>query len=84
MVISRGVTRLENGQKQYYDYRLCLYPEGHSNSLNIYCNKESIDEVLHQGYENEDDRSYISLLNDALSGTSLPKFNFETKTTGIW
>lgn len=76
MVISRGmaVDRDERG-KEYYDYGMCLYPEGLIRDTVVYSNHDCIEEVLFRGFQNDDDAAIVAQMQEVLPKVDIPKGN---------
>ena len=57
MIFGRRQKHIESGEE--YDYIACLYPEGNIKSnMSILFNEEDIQEVIHMGYSDEDEKRY--------------------------
>lgn len=56
VVLNRGALVEQNGEQVYFDYGLGIYPEEI-----YYCNAEDIDEVLFEGYVDDDERRFAEL-----------------------
>ncbi|WYJ86290.1 hypothetical protein A5866_001368 [Enterococcus sp. 12C11_DIV0727] len=54
-------------EKVYFDYTGSKYPEGLDPKQVIYFNKENIDTVVHEGYHDEDDERYLSIVEQKVS-----------------
>ena len=54
MIIGRKMIREIEGEKFYFDYVACLYPEGMIGAESVFINNEDIQEVCHMGYEDDD------------------------------
>lgn len=73
MVIGRALLFEETGQRTYYDYSFCLYPEGMLGDAVIYSNHENIQAVHFRGlHDEEDDRALRSIVQ-ALAALDVPK-----------
>lgn len=54
MIVARTLFREINGEKKYFDYGACFYPEGLLDSNVIYFNKEDIESVFKMGFSDSD------------------------------
>lgn len=61
VVLSRGSFIEQDGNQVYFDYCLGIYPEGLNPEQVYYCNSEDIDEVLFEGYIDEDEKRFVNL-----------------------
>ncbi len=74
MIVSRGlVFQKDDGQKEYYDYGLCLYPEGLIGDSVIFTNHDRIVEVVFEGCEDEENEKYVQVLSEILPKASVKK-----------
>ena len=62
-----GIFQLDLENEVVYDYVGVLYPEGYigSNSCFLF-NKEDIKNIVYQGYDDDDRKGYISMMDTAL------------------
>lgn len=57
MILNRGPIMAEEGKQLMFDYSGCFYPQGLDPENVFYFNQENIDEVVYEGYkDNEEDR----------------------------
>lgn len=57
MILNRGPVIEEEGEPTLFDYSGCFYPQGLNPENVYYFNHENIDEVVFEGYtDNEEDR----------------------------
>lgn len=74
MVIGRAlVMTKDDGSKEYYDYSFCLYPEGLIGDAVVYSNHDCIDEVLFEGYRNDDDAKALTEIAEILPKVTVPR-----------
>ena len=74
MVIGRAlVMTKDDGGKEYYDYSLALYPEGLIGDAVVYSNHDCIDEVLFEGYRDDEDARALSEIAEILPKMTVPK-----------
>lgn len=62
VVLNRGALVEQNGEQVYFDYCLGIYPEGMNPEQVYYCNTKDIDEVIFEGYSDEEEERFVSLL----------------------
>jgi hypothetical protein len=60
-------------EQVYFDYTGSKYPEGLDPKQVIYFNRENIDTVLHEGYRDEDDVRYLSVVEQKVSEGNFKK-----------
>ena len=83
MVISRGVNVQEQeGSDRYYDYGLCLYPEGLVGDMVVYSNHDRVNEVLFVGYETPASKAYSRAI--AALGERNPGHDGSTVQEDVW
>lgn len=59
MIVGRALLFEKSaGVHEYYDYSLCLYPEGLMGDAVLYGNHDQIDEVVERGFEDKEDEAY--------------------------
>ena len=75
MILSRGVQLEMDKEINLFDYAGCLYPVGLVPSQAFYFNRENIDEVMFEGFVDEDEREFQSLYENWLEteGKDIPK-----------
>ena len=61
IVLSRGQIVDQKGEEVFFDYCLGIYPEGLSPEQVYYCNADDIDEVLFEGYADDDEKRFVEL-----------------------
>lgn len=63
MIVHRTpIVQLEEGGESYlFDYAACLYPEGITPETVFYFNEENIDEVIFEGYKDEQEERWQRL-----------------------
>ena len=66
IVIARGqLVQLKKDEKPtFFNYLGCLYPQGFDVENTYYFNQEDIEEVLFTGYQDEEERRYIKVLEE--------------------
>lgn len=67
ILIGRGVATMIKGEQKYFDYVACTYPEGLVGETVFYVNHEDIEEVIHQGYADEDDHKMQKNLKNQIA-----------------
>lgn len=55
VIIGRGIAVRQEGELQYFDYAGCTYPEGLIGDTVLYINHEDLEEIVFEGYQDEDD-----------------------------
>ena len=62
-IIENGETK--NGEKRFFDYGGCTYPEGLINSEHIVAfNHEQIEKICYMGYETDEYKSFNKTIKD--------------------
>ncbi|HEL2072788.1 TPA: DUF4176 domain-containing protein [Streptococcus suis] len=61
VVLNRGAVVEQRGEEVVFDYCLGIYPEGLNPEQVYYCNSEDIDEVVFEGYSDDDENRFIDL-----------------------
>lgn len=65
MILSRGSLIEETeGVPVLYDYTGCFYPQGVDPENVFYFNQENIDEVVFEGYSDQDEKRFVKLLDE--------------------
>lgn len=73
LVICRGAIYGEDDKEEYFDYLGCHYPSGLDKEQTIFFNEESIDEILFEGYIDENEERLASLYVKWRKETKIPK-----------
>lgn len=73
LVIARGLVVETDEGKRYYDYGMCLYPEGLMGDAVVYSNHDCISEVLFKGFSDENDEKVLATLAEVLPETNVPR-----------
>ncbi|WP_207694352.1 hypothetical protein DOK67_0000938 [Enterococcus sp. DIV0212c] len=75
MVVARGVVYQDEETKSdvFVDYMGCAYPEGIDPSQTLFFNEENIDQVVHEGFSDEDELRFIKVYEEWESGLNIPK-----------
>lgn len=63
VIIARGLALKVDGNMRFFDYGGCFYPDGLIGTRILYFNREDIEEVLHLGYSDADDKKQIEEIN---------------------
>ncbi|HGC9179624.1 TPA: DUF4176 domain-containing protein [Streptococcus agalactiae] len=61
-MVNRGAIVEQEGQEVYFDYLGGIFPEGLNLEQVYYFNKEDIDEVVFEGYHNEEEERVSRLI----------------------
>ncbi|MCG2076203.1 DUF4176 domain-containing protein [Staphylococcus epidermidis] len=64
MIINRGPIIEIEGQKYMFDYSACKYPVGVVEDQIYYFNEDNIDEVIFEGYADQDEMRFQALFKD--------------------
>lgn len=76
MVIGRALTcTKDDGTKEYYDYGFVLYPSGVMGDALIYSNHDCIEDILFEGFSNEQDEALVAQMMEILPQVDLPRGN---------
>ncbi len=67
LLIGRGVVTVINGERKYFDYVGCTYPEGLVGETVLYINHDDIEEIIFKGYQDEDDSRIQKNLKEQVS-----------------
>ena len=73
LIIARGLVVETKEGKRYYDYGMCLYPEGLIGDTVVYGNHDGIDKVLFEGFSNEGDEKALATLAEVLPKVDVPR-----------
>ncbi|EGP5737900.1 MULTISPECIES: DUF4176 domain-containing protein [Enterococcus] len=61
MILNRGPLAEQHGKKVFFDYTGALYPQGLDPEQVYYFNDEDIDEVVFEGFKDEDEERFVKL-----------------------
>lgn len=75
LIIGRGQVITINDNQYFCDYTGCPFPNGINQDGNLYFNEENIDEVLFEGFCNEAEERYASLLEREMKETTIEKLS---------
>ena len=64
MILNRGPIIEQNGEQTLFDYSGCFYPQGIDPENVFYFNEENIDEVVFEGFKDNDEDRFQKLFND--------------------
>lgn len=74
MIVGRGIVhKTEAGGKEYFDYSMCLYPEGLIGEAVVFSNHDCIDKVHFEGYSDEADAEFVAATCEVLPKVDMPK-----------
>lgn len=59
MIVSRGIQVDVNGEKKFFDYGACLYPNGIIGDQLIYFQHANIRKVVFEGYSDEENKMMV-------------------------
>lgn len=66
VIIARAMLADIKGERKYFDYGACTYPEGVIGENMFYFQAEDITEVIAKGYADEDDRRMVENIQEQL------------------
>lgn len=75
VIVNRGAIVEQEGQEVYFDYLGGIFPEGLNLEQVYYFNQEDIDEVVFEGYHDEEEERVSHLIEKwkNTEGKNLPK-----------
>ena len=75
VIVNRGAIVEQEGQEVYFDYLGGIFPEGLNLEQVYYFNQEDIDEVVFEGYHDEEEERVSRLIEKWKNkeGKNLPK-----------
>ena len=62
------------GEIVYYDYGAYLYPEGQISEHMFYFNHDDIEEVIFEGFTDEEEEKFQEIMNENIENIPYPKF----------
>lgn len=73
MIMGLGQVVEQNDQQVYFDYVACKYPQGIDPDEVYYFNKEDVDEVVFEGYRDEEESRFETLYDEWVADKKYPK-----------
>lgn len=75
MVIGRGVVYQdeETESEVFVDYMGCSYPAGIDPNQTIFFNEENIDQIVHEGFSDEEEQRFVKVYEEWESDINIPK-----------
>ncbi|WP_269409908.1 DUF4176 domain-containing protein [Lentibacillus daqui] len=70
MILNRGPI-LPSGETEegiWYDYSGCFYPQGLVSNNVFYFNEENIDEIVFEGFKDDEEERFQKIFHDRLKG----------------
>ena len=64
MILNRGPIIETNGEQKMFDYSGCFYPQGLDPENVFYFNHENIDEVVFEGFRDEEEERFQKVYNN--------------------
>lgn len=61
------------GEREYYDYSFCLYPEGLLGDAVVYSNHENIETVHFEGFNDVENENALKTIKEAVLKLDVPK-----------
>ncbi len=79
MILNRGALLETAGKQVIFDYSGCIYPVGLDAEQIFYFNEDNIDQVVFEGFKDEEENRYQELYQKWLEkeGASIPKGKVE-------
>jgi hypothetical protein len=75
MIISRGLLVDINGEKVFFEYAGCQYPEGLVGDKVLYFNHEDISQIVFEGYSDDENKCFVNNINDMVEKANVVKGN---------
>ena len=75
IVVARGLMTIVGDKALYFDYGGALYPEGILGDQIMYFNHDDIEEVVFNGYENEENTEMVKQLQNWMEKSDAEKGN---------
>ncbi|WP_449355820.1 DUF4176 domain-containing protein [Virgibacillus natechei] len=69
MILNRGPilpSEEADGENKMFDYSGCLYPQGLDSNNVFYFNEKNIDEVVFEGFKDEDEERFQKVFDDRM------------------
>lgn len=64
MILNRGPILETDGENKMFDYSGCFYPQGLDPDNVFYFNHENIDEIVFEGFQDEEEQRFRKLFNN--------------------
>lgn len=77
MIICRAPLYNNGGTIGYFDYSACIYPNGQTDQTMFFFNAEDIDQVIFEGYCDEDEMQFCKLYEDVIEKVKYPKLQLQ-------
>ena len=81
MVIGYVPIYSKNGQRGYFDYCGCIFPEGIGNDDTIPFNNEDVANVLFKGYKSPEFNNFSELVKKQVKTLQLPRLSMVSHDT---
>lgn len=75
LVIARGLMTNIGDEQSFFDYGGCMYPEGLVGDQVMYFNNEDIDQVVFEGYHDDENNIIVKNINDWLAKNECQRGN---------
>ncbi|GAX48467.1 DUF4176 domain-containing protein [Pseudolactococcus reticulitermitis] len=77
MILNRGSVIEISGESVLFDYSAAIYPVGLNPEQVLYFNKEDIDEIVFEGYNDDEEKRFVQLYEEweKNEGSKLKKGN---------
>ena len=75
MIIGRGAVMHDDNLEEdvMYDYVGCLYPQGINPEDGLFFNHNNIDQVIFEGYQDEEEERFLQVYDEWVTETNYPK-----------
>ncbi|WP_317914604.1 DUF4176 domain-containing protein [Carnobacterium maltaromaticum] len=75
MVVARGVVYNDETEEKevYTDYMGCAFPEGIDPNNTLFFNHDNIDQVLFEGYDDDDNQRFLTIYEKWEKELEIPK-----------
>lgn len=73
MILNRGPEITQDGETKMYDYSACLYPYGLDPKKVYYFDEEDIEEIIFEGYRDEDEMKFLNFYKKWLEKSNTPE-----------
>ncbi|MBC1318906.1 DUF4176 domain-containing protein [Listeria welshimeri] len=77
MIINRVPLYNQKGQIGYFDYSGCMYPNGKVEEQVYFFNEENIEQIIYEGYIDEEEEAFQQIYKEKLKVIDYPKFKIE-------
>lgn len=79
MILNRAPLFNNNGILGYFEYSACIYPYGQTGQNVFFFNEEDIEQVLFEGFKDEEEIAFCNNYNEKIEKTPYAKFHVMVK-----